>query len=279
MKLDLHCHSVASDGKLTADELVTLAEAAELDYFSITDHDTTAAYKELKGRQFSFRLVTGIEISSQWSGVGIHIVGLNFNVDHVRITELIHHQRQVREKRARAIAQRLAANGMPGCLQGALAICHDIGQIGRPHFAQYMVSQGFVKSEKQAFDKWLGNGKLGDVKSHWPSIEEVVSAIVSAGGVAVLAHPLRYKMTFSKLRRLVSHFTEVGGQAIELVGHQVSPDKQKQLNKLAVDHQLAASAGSDFHDPQWRWAQVGQLPALPSDIVPIWQLFEHGEGV
>lgn len=277
MKIDLHCHSTASDGKLSPEELFHLAEQAELDYFAITDHDTTSGYRQLYKQDAvsssTVALISGIEVSTQWSGVGIHIVGLDFDAHHPAIEQLILTQRAIRESRANIIDARLAANNMQNTLAGALTYCPDIGQVGRPHFAQHMVDMGYVKNIKQAFDRWLGNGKLGDVKSQWPEISEAVDAIISAGGIAVIAHPLRYKMTFTKLRRLSEHFKEVGGQAIEVIGYQASPDKQAQLNKMVADLSLFASAGSDFHDPEWRWSQIGKIAQLPASLPPVWQLF------
>lgn len=274
MKLDLHCHSTASDGKLPPLALLQLAEEAELDYWALTDHDTVAGFMQLQSVETPVKIISGIEISTLWSGVGIHIIGLDFDAEHESMQALIKAQRKAREARAYAIDKKLASKGMPDTLAGALQYCPDLGQIGRPHFAQFMLERGYVTSEKQAFDKWLGNGKIGDVKSQWPTVEEAVAVINTAGGIAVLAHPLRYKLTFSKLRRLSAHFSEVGGKAIEVIGHQVSPDKKKQLLKMAADLDLAASGGSDFHDPLWRWAQLGKLPPLPTTLKPVWQLFK-----
>lgn len=282
MKFDLHCHSTASDGKLTPLALYQSACEAEIELLAVTDHDTVAGFQLLcelgMHKRDQPRLISGVELSCQWSGVGIHIIGLDFDADHEAITGIIRYQRQVRESRAKLIDKRLAAKLMPGTLVGALQYCPDIGQVGRPHFARFMVDKGYVSSEQQAFDRWLGNGKIGDVKSDWPEVDKAVAAITEAGGIAVVAHPLRYKMTFSKLKRLLADFSDCGGQAVEVVGHQVSPDKLKQLVRAVDQLGLAASGGSDFHDPQWRWAQLGRLPALPESLVPVWKLFNSKVG-
>ena len=164
---------------------------------------------------------------------------------------------------------------MPGTLEGALGICPDIGQVGRPHFAEFMVRQGYVESIEKAFDQWLGSGKLCDVKTVWPSLERVVGWIKHAGGVAVLAHPLRYKMTFSKMRRLIAMFHDYGGDAVEILGQQASPDQKQELRKLIRQLGLAGSGGSDFHDPDWAWGQIGKIESLPDDIIPVWKLFKN----
>lgn len=279
MKFDLHCHSTASDGKLTPIQLLEQALEAELELFAITDHDTVAGYdalcqqSELLGQHLT--LVSGVEFSTQWSGVGIHIIGLDFDPRHDVLMDFVERQRVVRKDRAFSLDQKLEKLGMPNTLQGALQYCGDLGQIGRPHFAQYLLDQGYVKTTKQAFDRWLGNGKVGDIKAGWPTVEEAVACINAAGGVAVLAHPLRYKMTFSKLRRLMMVFSEVGGAAVEVVGHQSAVDKKQQLIKVVKQLGLAVSGGSDFHDPEWRWSQLGKIEDLPSDLTPIWHLFNR----
>ena len=276
MKLDLHCHSSASDGKLSPQAVLHLAEEAELDYLALTDHDTIQGVMEILAINSTVNVISGVEISSLWQGVAIHIIGLDFDVEHSAISALLAQQRLVREKRARIIDQKLAAKGMPNTLAGALTYCPDLGQIGRPHFAQYLVDQGLVKNHKQAFDRWLGAGKIGDVKSDWPDIHHVIEVINASHGLAVLAHPLRYKLTFSKLRRLMQSFQDSGGAAVEVVGHQVSPDKQQRLIKAVADLSLMASGGSDFHDPQWRWAQLGHIPPLPSSGLGLYKLLPVG---
>jgi predicted metal-dependent phosphoesterase TrpH len=160
-----------------------------------------------------------------------------------------------------------------------LKYCPDIGQVGRPHFAEFLLEKGYIKTRNEAFDRWLGNGKVGDVKTGWPTMQQAVKWITDAGGIAVLAHPLRYKMTFTKLRLLVSAFTEAGGQAVEIVGQQAQPDQLKSLQKLLLQHDLAASGGSDFHDPEWAWAQIGKLEPLPENFKPVWTLFKQSKTV
>ena len=275
MKFDLHCHSNASDGSLSPEDVIQRVEAESLDLFALTDHDTLAGYDQIKHTPISVQLISGVEFSTQWSGVGVHVVGLDFDPEHSIMKEAIQHQRGVREKRAHIIDERLAKKGMPNSLQGALKYCPDIGQVGRPHFAAFLLEKGYVKSKDQAFDRWLGNGKIGDVKSDWPTLEQAVQWINQAGGVSVIAHPLRYKLTMTKLKRLIVAFKEAGGCAIEVVGQQSNPEQKKQLVKFVLEQGLAGSGGSDFHEPDWQWAQIGKIDPIPSDITPVWTCFKR----
>lgn len=273
MKFDLHCHSTASDGKLSPQQVLSAAAETGLQLFALTDHDTLKGYHQLADVEKPFCFVPGVELSSVWSGVSVHIVGLDFDPQHPAILTVIDRLRQAREQRARLLDKKLAAQGMPGSLQGALQYCPDIGQVGRPHFAEFLCAQGYVTSTDQAFDRWLGSGKMGDIKTEWPEMAVCVRSITEAGGVAVLAHPLRYKMTFSKLRRLIDAFRQAGGQAVEISGSQMQPEQKKQLQRYVQQSGLAGSGGSDFHSPDWRWAQIGKIEPIPAEIQPVWELF------
>lgn len=274
MKFDLHCHSTASDGKLSPQAVLAEAEKAELALFALTDHDTIDGYLQIRGSEKSLQLVSGIELSSVWSGMSIHIVGLDFDVEHEAILQAIKGLRAAREQRAYLLDGKLAKLGMPNSLQGALQYCPDIGQVGRPHFAEYLVEKGYVENVNKAFDLWLGTGKIGDIKTEWPTMQSCVEAIVAAGGVAVIAHPLRYKMTMTKLKVLIDAFKAAGGQAIEISNTQMHPDKRLQLARFMEQRGLAASGGADFHSPEWQWTQIGNIPAIPSNLQPVWELFK-----
>jgi predicted metal-dependent phosphoesterase TrpH len=275
MKFDLHCHSTASDGKLSPHQVLALAAMHQVELFALTDHDTIAGFREVETVDWPFRLVSGIEFSTVWNGVSVHVIGLDFDPDAPSMQEGVAFQREVRKKRAQVIDQRLAKQGMADTLQGALKYCPDECQVGRPHFAQHLQERGFVATTAEAFDRWLGSGRIGDVKSGWPELPQAIGWIRQAGGVAVLAHPLHYRLTFSRLRQLVAFFQESGGAAVEICGEQANPDQKRNLAELVRKSGLAASGGSDFHDPEWAWSKIGQVEAMPAQQVPVWSLFQR----
>jgi hypothetical protein len=274
MKADLHCHSLASDGALPPAEVVQRAHENGVEMLALTDHDTVAglaeakAAAEVQGVQF----VEGIELSSQWSGIGIHVVGLAIDSQNGALLETLEAQALKREKRAEVIGQRLAKKGFQGCYEGAKEIAGK-SQIGRPHFARYMVEVGYVADITTAFDKYLGAGKIGDVKSQWPALETVVSWIHQSGGYAVLAHPDKYKLTGLKLKRLLGCFKEAGGDAMEVVSGSQNRDVTGHFSRLCSEFGLYASCGSDFHHPNNRWCDLGKFDSLPDDCNPIWRLW------
>ncbi len=278
MQFDLHCHTTASDGRLTPDELADAVEALSLDIFSLTDHDTVEGYLALKaaGRLDAAKhWVSGIEFSCVALKQTIHIVGLDFDETQPSFVQALAEQARRRKQRGELIHQRLLKAGLPNVYERALELAGSAESLGRPHFARALLEVEACKTEQQAFDRWLGNGKIGDVKLMWPELAEVVGWINEAGGVAVLAHPLRYKMTFSKLRQLIELFDQAGGAGVEVVGQQAAPDKIRHLTRIVASHQLAASGGSDFHDPNWHWAPLGRVDALPENLDPIWSRFKR----
>jgi len=274
MKVDLHCHSLASDGALTPQHVVERAHANNVQMLALTDHDTIAGLAEASATaaNLGLELVAGIELSSQWSGVGIHVVGLAIDTQSSELTAALAGQSLKREERAQQIGRRLAKLGFEGCYDGAKKIAGD-SELGRPHFARYMVEQGYVEDHSTAFNKFLGAGKVGDVKSQWPEIEEVVSWIHAAGGYAVLAHPDKYKLTRMKLRRLLTHFKDVGGDAMEVVSGSQNKNVTDYFARLCEEFDFYASCGSDFHNPNTQWCDLGKVAPLPAACSPIWQLW------
>ena len=250
MIIDFHTHSHASDGALSPADLVTAAIAAGISQFAITDHDTVAGFLEARALSDSFpagfSLVSGTELSCVWAKTTIHVVGLGVDVEEPGLVAGLAQLDKAREERAGIIAERLEKLGMPGALEGARRYA-GVSQIGRPDFARWMVEQEHVRDANEAFDKYLGAGKTGDVKACWPELHEVTGWITGAGGTAVLAHPLKYRYTRMKLRRLVQDFKAAGGTAIEVYSGRQLPDQTAQLARLAQEFELLASAGSDFH--------------------------------
>ena len=273
-KYDLHCHTSFSDGILSPEELVSRAKTKDVSVLAITDHDTVSAYPRAiaEAEQSNIELITGIELSTEWCGVGIHIVGLNIDIQTTHLLEAIDKQEQARELRARMIAEKLLKKGIENAYEGAKELAGN-GVIGRPHFAKYMVQEGYVKNVNAAFNRYLGAGKPGDVKMQWPQVSEAVEWILSAKGTPVLAHPAKYKMTRTKLCRLIEAFTEFGGLAIEILSGKQSPDVTNNLSNLAMKYHLLGSCGSDFHAPNCPWQELGEFGTMPASIEPVWNVW------
>lgn len=274
MKADFHCHSSCSDGQLSPQAVLNKAIDLELEALAITDHDSIAAYQHLAqvdayDKQGSLQLYSGVELSCRWASTDIHVVGLGFDLAHPELLALLDEQAKKREHRAVLIARKLEKKGAKNVLEGARAHARGAA-LSRPHFAQVLIDQGMLSTQKQAFDRYLAQGKPCYQATDWPDIAEAVNLIKRAQGIAVLAHPTRYKMTASKLRRLVSYFAESGGQALEFVGGSATKDKQAFLKSLCQQHQLMASPASDFHSEQQPWQQLGRTGDLPKTIVPVW---------
>lgn len=246
--VDFHTHSLASDGALPPGELLAQAKAAGVSRFAITDHDTMSGYLSVKDSLTAQEvgLISGVELSCQWAKTTIHVVGLGFDESAAEMVGMVESLSAARIERAKTIAQRLDKTGFPGALGGALRAANG-SQIGRPHFARWLVEIGYVASITEAFDKYLGAGKVGDVKAFWPSMADVVGAITAAGGVAVLAHPLKYRLTGMKLRALMNDFKAAGGQCLEILNGRQPEADMKRLSQIAESLNLLVSAGSDFH--------------------------------
>jgi len=261
--IDFHTHTTASDGALAPAQLLARASERGVGMFAVTDHDTIDGYLVLRAQHNDqIRLIPGVELSCCWSGTTVHIVGLGFDSEHAAMQEALAFMAQARSQRAEQIAERLARRGFPGALAGALEEA-GASQLGRPHFAAWMVQQGHVKDAQQAFHRYLGQGKVGDVKAFWPELSQVVSWIVRAGGVAVVAHPYKYRFTGMKLRRLLVDFVAAGGAAIELLSGYQEPGQTAQIRRYAREFDLEVSIGSDFHrDAPYSTAPGISIPTL-----------------
>jgi 3',5'-nucleoside bisphosphate phosphatase len=270
MIYDLHSHSTASDGELSPSALITRARDNGVNCLAITDHDTVEAYYDLPDAGLAgVKICHGIELSCNWQGRSVHVVGLNIRLDSVALQAALRVQQENRNRRAQLIAARLDKKGIVGAMAGARAIAGN-AIIGRPHFARFLVSAGKVRDERQAFKRYLGNGKLGDVQHDWPGIATVIQWIRQAGGLAVLAHPAHYKLTNTKLSLLTDEFVAAGGAGIEVVSGRQTADLTKKLAQLAVEKQLLASTGSDFHRMGQSWSDIGRQSALPDHLTPVW---------
>lgn len=272
LKVDLHCHSLVSDGHLSPTDLVKRAAENGVQVLALTDHDTCDGLNEARAEADiqGIKLINGIELSAVWSKQSIHVVGLGFDPDHPVMQQAIAQQTQGRQQRAEKIAKKLTQKGFTDTLEGALDVAQG-SQIGRPHFARYLVESGQVKDMSTVFKKYLGAGKVGDVKSQWPDLEQVIHWIKAAGGKAVLAHPVHYKMTRTKFRCLLEAFIEAGGEAIEVSTGGQSADTIPAMIKWCKEYDLLVSQGSDFHTPANKWIELGKLPKLPDDLPRVWE--------
>lgn len=272
MKFDLHTHTTASDGQLSPAELMSLAAERGLDALAITDHDSTAGLAvAYQARPAALRLIPGIELSTAWGHTGVHVIGLGIDVDAPVLRTGIAQQQQARNQRAELIAKRLAGKGLKNTLAGARGLA-GAATLGRPHFARYLASSGQVRNEQEAFSRYLGRGKIGDVRHVWAPLNEIIRWILDAGGIPVLAHPARYGLSNLKLEELIKAFRSAGGLGMEVVSGAQEATLTQRLGQLANRHELAASCGSDFHRPGQGWSDLGSAPALPRDCTPVWNL-------
>jgi len=270
-RYDLHTHSTASDGTLSPAELVQRASEKGVEVLALTDHDTVAGVRAVLGQTGELRLIAGAELTCLWGKRMVHIVGLGLDIDSAALQAYLADLDLLRQQRAEKVAERLRKRGLPDLLPAARALAAD-GVIGRPHFAAAMVQQGLVRNEQQAFSLYLGTGKTGDVKMVWPDMAEAVAIIRDAGGKAVLAHPTKYRFTFTKIRELLADFVECGGEAMEVSYTGISPSHQLELIKLVEKFDLLASAGSDFHSPEHHWTEVGRFAPLRK---PVPHIIDH----
>jgi hypothetical protein len=240
---------------------------------AITDHDTTsglaAAAATIAELSLPLKLVNGVEISTLWENHEIHIVGLGIETGHPAMVQLLAEQTERRNLRAQEIGVRLAKARIDGAFEGAQKLA-DGGAVTRGHFARYLVQIGMADNMAQVFKKYLAKGKTGYVPPQWCTIEQAIDVIHQSGGQAVIAHPGRYDLTAKWLKRLLAHFAEHGGDAMEVAQCQQAPHERSQLAKYAQEYQLLASQGSDFHQP-CSWIELGRKLWLPGGVEPVWR--------
>jgi len=269
---DLHCHSRASDGLLAPCELVQRAAANGVDILALTDHDEISGLAEARARAAELRLrfIDGVEVSISWGGITIHIVGLNIDPHNRQLRQGLEAIRRGRSERAKKMAQDLARAGIPGSLEGAYAYVDNPNLIGRTHFARFLVEKRYVSDVKSAFQHYLVSGKPGYVPHQWATLEEGLAYIKAGGGIAVLAHPGRYKLTRAEMRKFLGEFKDGGGAGIEVVTSSHTAEQFLEYAVLAKEFGLLASRGSDFHGPGESRLDLGQLPNLAADLKPVW---------
>jgi hypothetical protein len=274
LNADLHCHSVVSDGTLSPEELAQRAKAHGVTLWSLTDHDEIGGQARAAAAAAACGLdyLTGVEISVTFLQQTVHIVGLGFDASDASLAEGLQQTRGGRAQRATEMAADLARVGIPGTFEGALTYAGNPNLISRTHFARFLVETGVCKDTYEVFRKYLTEGKPGFVEHRWASLKDAVRWITQAGGMAVIAHPARYKFSANEELALFTEFKGHGGQGVEVVTGSHSIAESANYAAMALEFGLAASRGSDFHSPGESRTELGALPDLPAQLTPVWQL-------
>ncbi len=269
--IDLHCHSTISDGLYSPQDLVAYAARRGVKVLALTDHDDVSGLAAARqaALQHGIQFVNGVEISATWKKRTLHIVGLKVNPENKALKNALNVVRACRDERAQQMGTDLARVGIHGAYEGAKALA-GASIITRTHFASFMVQEGHAKDRKTVFKKYLVKGKPGFVEHTWMSLEAAVGLILGAGGIAVIAHPGRYDLGMINMHLLMHEFRTLGGTAIEVVTGSHTPPQYQQFAKIAHKFSLKSSLGSDFHGPGISFFEMGSMPNLPADCVPVW---------
>lgn len=262
--IDLHSHTWLSDGDLAPEELCARALTLGIRQLAITDHDSIGAHQQLRQfRDINLQLITGVEISTNWEGREVHVVGLLLDIDNPALKTLLLHQQNLRKMRAENIANQMQRAGIRG-LQDYLdrLPCESVG---RSHIASFLVDAGYVGSKQLAFTKYLGKRGKFQASIPWCDLQQATSIVRQAGGLSVLAHPDRYDFSRARLKRLMATFAESGGDAVEVSYSNLHPEKMSALAQQTLQSGLWASVGSDFHSPSNNWMDLGRIRQLPAD--------------
>jgi 3',5'-nucleoside bisphosphate phosphatase len=273
LRYDLHCHSTHSDGLFKPAAVVARAAALGVDVLALTDHDEVSGHPEARAAAESAGLtfIGGAELSVTWERHTIHVVGLGIDGENPTLVAGLATVRSSRDNRAKRIADALAAAGIEGSLEGTMQYVMGARLISRTHFARYLVEAGHARNMKDAFKRYLTPGKPGFVAHEWASLSQAIAWIRGAGGQAVVAHPGRYDITATRMRRLLGEFRDAGGDAIEVLSSSHTRAQCAEFATLARVFGLRASCGSDWHGPHESWMDLGSMPEMPSGVVPIWK--------
>lgn len=272
LNVDLHCHSNVSDGVLPPAAVAARAKAMGVDVWALTDHDEISGIAEAReaAAALGLQYVTGVEISVTWANETVHIVGLQIDETDATLVRGLAATRGGRAARAQEMASQLAAVGIPHAFEGALKFVGNPDLISRTHFARYLVEAGICADVQEVFRNYLTEGKPGYVPHRWAVLKDAVQWIRGAGGIAIVAHPGRYKFNDIQQHALLTAFKEAGGVGIEVVTGSHTVDQYETYARVANAHGLLASRGSDFHGPRESHIELGALPHLPRSVTPVW---------
>lgn len=277
INVDLHCHSVISDGTLSPEELALRAKSNGVDLWSLTDHDEIGGQERAikAARSVGLSYLTGTEISVSFAGKTVHIVGIGFDHLQTNLVEGLQSTRGGRDERALEMSQQLERVGIKGAYSGALKYAGNPELISRTHFARFLVDTGVCSDTSEVFRKYLTDGKPGFVEHKWATLANAVTWITKAKGVAVIAHPARYGFTPNEEYALFSEFKEHGGKGVEVITGSHTSEEAVRYADVAREFGLCASRGSDFHSPTESRIDLGTLPQLPADLTPVWSLLAN----
>lgn len=272
MNCDFHCHSTVSDGLLSPEQLVRRAAENGVDRIALTDHDDISGLAVARETATALGLgfVNGVEISIEWEGTPVHIVGLAFDADSSLIIEGLGKVRGGRTERALRMSADLARVGILDAYEGALRFAENPALISRAHFARHLAASGVCSGVHAVFDSYLVPGKPGYVDHRWASLAEAVRWVTLSGGIAIVAHPARYKVSGAALRRMFGEFRDCGGRAIEVASGSHSPEQVAHFARVAKEFGFLGSRGSDFHGPEESWVDIGRVAQLPDGVLPVW---------
>ena len=274
LNADLHCHSVVSDGTLTPEQLAPRAKANGVELWALTDHDEVGGQQRALAAAHAngLKYLTGVEISITFAAHTVHIVGLGFDPDDTSLKQGLRSTRGGRSERAMEMSEQLAKVGIKDAYEGALRFVGNPELISRTHFARFLVESGVCRDTSEVFRKYLIEGKPGFVEHRWATLQNSVEWITRAGGVAVIAHPARYKFSANEEFALFSEFKTHGGRGVEVVTGSHTVAEYVTYAGMAREFGLAASRGSDFHSPDESHTDLGTLPFLPGQLTPVWDL-------
>ena len=260
LNADLHCHSTVSDGLLAPTAVVRRARDNGVELLALTDHDELGGLAEARAAadEIGLRFVDGVEVSVSWGDdQTVHIVGLGLDPANAALLEGLRQVRSGRDSRAGLMATALDKVGIHGAYEGALRHAGNPALVSRSHFARYIAEQGHAKDVKSVFDYWLAKGKPGYVEHAWATLEEALRWITGAGGIAVIAHPGRYRLSKAERQELFAAFKDRGGRGIEVLSGSNKDDEVREFSRIAREFGFLASRASDFHGPGkagWTWA-------------------------
>lgn len=272
MNVDLHCHSTTSDGWLTPEEVVRRAYANGVDVLALTDHDEVGGLDAAlaTAQSLGLRLIPGVEISVTFRGETIHVVGLGIDHRNPALVAALEALRAGRDERAIRMGDALAAAGLRDALAGARRFALNPALVSRAHFARHLVASGTMPDVQTVFRHYLVRGKPGFVEHQWASLEDAVNWIRGAGGIAVIAHPGRYRISRAQLEELFERFAAAGGLALEVVSGAHSDADITKFASIARRRGLLASRASDFHGEKESPVDLGRCAPLPPDLDPVW---------